>query len=72
MNLIDYLKTTTQEAFAKEVGVTQGMVHQWASGKSPITPERAADIERVTGGQVTRIELRPDVFGPIQPSAQPA
>lgn len=72
MKLHEYLETTTQDALAKRIGVTQGTVHQWVSGKLPISAERAADIERATDGKVTRIELRPDVFGPIEPSEQAA
>jgi DNA-binding transcriptional regulator YdaS (Cro superfamily) len=65
MKLSEYLETTTQDALAKAVGVTQGTVHQWVKGILPISAQRAADIERATGGLVTRIELRPDIFGPI-------
>jgi DNA-binding transcriptional regulator YdaS (Cro superfamily) len=62
MNLNDYLKTTTQDAFAKAVGVTQSMVAQWVAG-ARITAERAVMIERATNGAITRGELRPDLFG---------
>jgi DNA-binding transcriptional regulator YdaS (Cro superfamily) len=31
-----------------------------------VPPERAADIERMTEGKVTRMDLRPDVFGPLR------
>lgn len=71
MDLRTYLEetSTTQDAFAKEIGVTQGMVANWVAGRK-LTPERAADIERVTSGRVTRIELRPDIFGPLPPIAE--
>lgn len=67
MNLVDYLESTgtTQDAFAKSVGVTQGAVHQWVTGKLKVTPEKAREIERATGGKVKRMDLRPDIFGPI-------
>jgi DNA-binding transcriptional regulator YdaS (Cro superfamily) len=67
MNLSDYLKTTlmTQEEFAQKLGVTQGAISQWLLGREPISPARAATIEKATRGKVTRLELRPDVFGPL-------
>jgi transcriptional regulator with XRE-family HTH domain len=63
MNLTDYLQTTTQAEFAKRLGVTQGLVTHWVNGRTRITAERAVQIEQVTDGQVTRHELRPDIFG---------
>lgn len=71
MNLKDYLESTstTQEAFAKEIGVTQGMVARWVAGVKP-TAERAADIERASGGKVSRLELRPEIFGPLHADQQ--
>lgn len=53
----------TQTAFAKEVGVTQGMVWQWLSGYRPISPESAIKIEEATGGAIKKRSLRPDIFG---------
>lgn len=52
------------------LGVTPGLVSQWITGRTVITPERAAQIERVTNGAVTREELRPDIFGPLHPEPQ--
>ena len=63
MDLANYLKTTTQSDLAKKLGVSQGLVHQWLSGKTRITAERCIEIEEVTGGLVNRQELRPDLFG---------
>lgn len=68
MNLKTYLETTTQAALARRLGVTQGLVHQWVSGKTRITAERAIEIENVTGGQVRRYELRPDLYPIEQPA----
>lgn len=48
---------------------SQALVSQWESGAVPLTAERCAQIERVTGGLVTREELRPDLFGPLEPPA---
>jgi len=64
VNIYQYLreKGLTQTAFAAELHVSQGLVWQWLNGKTPITAERARQIEAVTGGLVRRHELRPDIF----------
>jgi len=64
MNLQIYLEKNalSQEQFAKKVGVTQGAVWQWLSGETRITAERAVQIEQITDGQVSRHDLRPDLF----------
>ncbi|WP_444897921.1 helix-turn-helix domain-containing protein [Microbulbifer sp. SSSA005] len=60
----------TQGRLAQLLGVTQGMVSAWATGRKEIAPHRCSQIERVTFGAVTREELRPDIFGdPIYQSA---
>jgi DNA-binding transcriptional regulator YdaS (Cro superfamily) len=69
MTLSDYLSTTTQAELAGRLGVSQSMVSQWLTGISRITAERALDIERATQGQVTRHDLRPDIFGQPQQKA---
>jgi DNA-binding transcriptional regulator YdaS (Cro superfamily) len=65
MDLSEYLssKSQSQDEFAKQLGVTQGLVWQWLSARTRITAERALQIETETGGAVTRHELRPDIFG---------
>jgi DNA-binding transcriptional regulator YdaS (Cro superfamily) len=60
MKLSDYLKTTTQSALAKQVGVSQGMVHQWVTGLRPVSPDKCILIERATNRAVTCEELLPD------------
>ena len=52
----------TQAEFARlltEAGskTSQGLVWQWESGKTRVTPNRATYIERVTNGAVSRDEL---------------
>lgn len=56
------VKRVTQGEFANQLGVTQGLVHQWISGRTRITAERAKQIEEVTEGKVSRHDLRPDLF----------
>lgn len=62
MTLNDYLKTTTQAALARKIGVSQGMVYQWLHGIRPISALSARAIEEATGGLVSKVELRPDIF----------
>lgn len=65
MDICTYLQKNeiSQERFGKTLGVTQGAVWQWLKGETRITAERAIQIEKVTGGAITRHDLRPDVFG---------
>ena len=65
MNIKQYLKDTqtTQADFGSMLGVTQGLVYQWISGKTKVTATRAIQIERATGGAINRAELLPDIFG---------
>ena len=64
MNLPAYLEKhqLTQEQFAKKLGVSQGLVWQWLSGKQTITAERAVEIEKETDGEISKHDLRPDLW----------
>jgi|GEM_PF-710553 len=65
MELAKYIRSTlgvTQASFAKELGVSQGLVWQWLNGRTKITPERAKQIELITQGAVTRHDILPDLF----------
>lgn len=67
MDLREYVeKNGGQTAVAARLGVSQGLVWQWLNEKTRITAERAQDIEEKTNGEVTRFELRPDIYGPAQ------
>ncbi|MCK5770914.1 Cro/CI family transcriptional regulator [Algiphilus sp.] len=48
---------------AKRLGVTSPTVCQWVSGRRPVPPGRATQIEDLLDGRVTRWELRPDYYG---------
>lgn len=48
-------------------GVSPSYLSQMASGKSPISPKRAAEIEAATEKAVTRQELFPDDWETIWP-----
>ncbi len=56
-----------QQQLAKLLEVSKQAVSFWAIGARVPSPELCVEIERVTGGRVTRVELRPEVFGPIKP-----
>ena len=68
MDILTYRKEKglSQAAFAAlltENGspATQGLVSRWEGGDT-IPAERAVEIERATGGEVSRSELRPDLW----------
>jgi DNA-binding transcriptional regulator YdaS (Cro superfamily) len=50
--------------FARKLGVAEPTMRSLENGTRPITPERAKKIEEVTGGELTRPQLLPDIFGP--------
>lgn len=61
------LKDLTQADFAAfltlaGVKATQSLVSQWELGTITIPAERVIEIERATGGQITRSALRPDLW----------
>jgi len=49
------------------LGVSAPTVSQWKSGVRPIPIERCAAIEKITGGKVTRQEMRPKDWHLIWP-----
>lgn len=55
---------------AKALGVSQQNVSNWLMrGRVPVDPvNQVLAIERVTGGKVTRHQLRPDVY-PVEEAA---
>jgi len=52
------------ERLAERVGVTPQAVSRWRRTRVPA--ERVLSVEFATDLQVTRHELRPDVFGPVE------
>lgn len=71
MNLSEYLKTKkmSQLEFANLIGKSQGMVSHWINGRHKIKPEDAKTIEKITKGEITRHDLRPDLFDPHKSKA---
>jgi DNA-binding transcriptional regulator YdaS (Cro superfamily) len=52
----------TQQALADKAGLTQAGVHWLLSGRGKVSAETAIRIETATNGEVTRQDLRPDIF----------
>ncbi len=51
----------SKKKLADAVGVTRQAVYLWIESQTPAARVRA--VEAATGGQVTRYELRPDIYG---------
>ena len=70
MDIKTYLEKTqtTQSAFAKKLGVSQGLIHQWITGRTRVVAERCESIEVATNYLVTREDLRPDLSDLFKPS----
>lgn len=62
----------TQELFAKAIGKNQSYVsmlkHRVMEKGRPIPADICPAIEAATAGEITRYDLRPDVFGPAPAS----
>lgn len=52
----------SQAEAARAIGLKQPSVWAWLNGGQP-SAKNAIAIERVSCGQITRYELRPDIFG---------
>jgi len=65
MNLEQFIKKhKNQKEAAKVLGLSQGMISHRLRGRYAITADVALDLERRSGGEMTRYDLLPDVFGP--------
>jgi DNA-binding transcriptional regulator YdaS (Cro superfamily) len=70
MDLKNFVKSLPQgerEHFALEAGTTPGHLRNVMYGYSLASPAVAVSIERLSDGQVTRQELRPDDWADIWP-----
>ncbi len=54
-------------ALSRAVGVQPPTLQQWINGSRPVPVQKCTAIERVTDGQVTRQDLRPDDWHLIWP-----
>lgn len=60
----------TQAALAEKLTAAgfpanQSLVSQWERGDLPVSAEWCVRLELVTGGQCTRLSIRPDLFGEV-------
>jgi DNA-binding transcriptional regulator YdaS (Cro superfamily) len=64
MTLREYLENTgqIQSDFAGILGVTQGVVSHWLTGRNRIPAETVIQIYKVTGGKVKPYDMRPDIY----------
>lgn len=54
-----------QAALAARIKRQQGHIHYWLRrAKAGVPPSAAIDIENALHGEITRHDLRPDIFGP--------
>lgn len=69
MNLSQYLiqERGRQASLAKAIGAHAPDISRWANGTRPIPLEYGAEIERATGGKVTRKEMFPTRWMSIWP-----
>ena len=57
-------------ALANKLGVSPSMVTNWAKNRRPVPIKRCVQIELLTGGAVTRKDLRPDDWHEIWPELE--
>lgn len=69
MKLKDYISaTSTKKAdFARAIGVSPALLHQWVEEIRPVAVRHCLAIERKSGGAVSRRELRPADWQTIWP-----
>lgn len=61
----------TLEQFGAMVGVEKAAVSKWEDGIGP-SPQNAIKIEQVTGGELLKSVLRPDLWGDAPASTEAA
>jgi len=62
--------TGSQSALARSLGLKQAHIWNWLNkGGRRVPAEYCQAIEEATGGQVTRHDLRPDIFRPSDKAA---
>jgi DNA-binding transcriptional regulator YdaS (Cro superfamily) len=69
MTLQEYFsgkKRGSKAGFAADLKITRTWLSLLISHRVVCSPELALEIERVTNGEVTRRDLRPDLFGEVK------
>jgi DNA-binding transcriptional regulator YdaS (Cro superfamily) len=51
---------------AKALGISRTWMALLISGLRVPSPELALEIERITNGEIKRVDLRPDLFGEVK------
>jgi len=51
---------------AQKLGTSYPYLYQMETGRRAVTPEMACELEVATSGLLTRVALRPDVFGSLE------
>lgn len=59
----------SQVKLANAIGCSQQYISWLLSDAKQISVEKALQVEKVTGGKVSRHDLRPDVFGQPETAA---
>ena len=52
----------SQAAFARQIGVTQGLSGHYETGRKVPSARAAVTIDKATNGAIPRAKLRPDLF----------
>lgn len=65
---ISIFKSGGQSALARALGVTPQAVQQWVKADR-VPAEQCIAVENALNGELTRYQLRPDVFGPCPEKA---
>lgn len=60
-----WMSGKTEAEVAQRLGFSKSIIGKWKRGEKPISAYAAAHIEDRTCGELTREQLRPDVFGPL-------
>ncbi|MBB5610396.1 MULTISPECIES: YdaS family helix-turn-helix protein [unclassified Janthinobacterium] len=69
MDLKNYLIATgvKKADFARAINISAALLHQWIEQIRPVAIRHCPAIEKQTGGQVARKDLRPDDWHKIWP-----
>jgi DNA-binding transcriptional regulator YdaS (Cro superfamily) len=60
----DFVKTCgTQHEAARLLGVSRGFISHMQTGRRTVSINLARQVERLTDGDITLCDLRPDIFG---------
>lgn len=64
------LSKSERQLFAGQVGTSVGHLNNFSYGYTSLSPVTCAAIEKQTGGEITRKDLRPEDFWKIWPDLE--